>query len=182
MVNNHQGEIMSKFIVLPIKPEIAKSIRETMVDQEEHRLSVSIAGENGFGPCRSCLKQFVEGDRRILFSYRPNMVDNPYNETGPIFIHAEACEQYGEADTFPAEVEDGRVKFPLVFRAYNAKGVMIGAVLQNGEKASAIIESLFDNDKIAFAHVRNAQAGCFVVHIDRANKNENTESNKKLIH
>ncbi len=164
---------MSKFKVLPIKTEIAQAIRETMIDQDGHQLSVSIAGENGFGPCRSCLKQFTAGERRILFSHSPNAVDHPYNETGPIFIHADECEPYRASDTFPPEVENGRIRFPLVFRAYNEKGMMIGAVLHTGEPATAAIETLFENDKVAFAHVRNAQAGCFVTHIDRAEDNEN---------
>ncbi len=165
---------MSKFKILPIKTEVAQAIRETMKDQNGYELSISIAGEKGFGPCRLCLKQFTAGERRILFSYSPNAVDNPYNETGPIFIHADECEPYHESELFPPEVENGRIKFPLVFRAYNNKGVMIGAVLQNGETASAEIESLFENDKVAFAHVRNAQAGCFVAHIDRAQNNVST--------
>lgn len=158
---------MSKFKVSPIKTEVAQAIRETMIDQHGHQLFVSVANENGYGPCRSCLKQFAAGDRRILFSYSPNQVDHPYNETGPIFIHADECEPYRKTDAFPPEVENGRIKFPLVFRAYNEKGVMIGAVLQNGESASATVESLFENGKVAFAHVRNAQFGCFVAHVNR---------------
>jgi len=167
---------MSKFKVLPIKPELAQEIREKMIDRDGHQLFVSIANENGYGPCRSCLKQFVTGDRRIVFSYSPNDVDHPYNETGPIYIHAKVCEPYQNTHAFPPEVENGRIKFPLVFRAYNDKGVMIDARLQNGETANETIESLFVNGTVAFAHVRNAQAGCFVAHIDRAgDENENTE-------
>jgi len=126
----------------------------------------------------SCLKQFAAGERRIVFSYSPNAVDHPYNETGPIYIHAEVCEPYQATDAFPPEVENGRIKFPLVFRAYNEKGVMIDARLQNGEPTNAPIESLFENDKIAFAHVRNAQFGCFVAHVDRAKDNENVEEDE----
>ncbi len=169
---------MSKFKIQPIKTKVAQAIRETMIDQAGHQLSVSIANENGYGPCRSCLKQFTAGERRILFSYSPNAVDHPYNETGPIYIHAEACEPYQETDTFPPEVENGRIKFPLVFRAYNEKGMVVSSVLQNGEPASTTIESLFENEKVAFAHVRNAQAGCFVAHVDRAECNENAEEDK----
>ncbi len=160
---------MSTFKVLPIKRELAQEIREKMVDQDGHRLSVAIGTEKGYGPCRSCLKQFVAGEERILFSYSPNPVDNPYHETGPIFIHAEECEAYQETNAFPSEVENGRIKFPLAFRAYNKNGVMINAVLPNGESASQTIDSLFANDNVAFAHVRNAQFGCYIAHVDRVN-------------
>ncbi len=169
---------MSKFKVLPIKTEVARTIRETMIDQEGHQLSDSIANENGYGPCRSCLKQFVAGERRIVFSYSPNAVDHPYNETGPIYIHADECEPYRKQNVFPTEIENGRIKFPLVFRVYNEKGVMIDAVLQSDMSASRTIESIFENGKVAFAHVRNAQVGCFVAHVDRAEENESAEEAK----
>jgi hypothetical protein len=166
--NEAAGETATRFSVLPIKTEFAHAIRETMIDQEGHRLVVSIARENSYGPCRSCLKQFVAGDRRILFSYSPNAVDHPYIETGPIYIHGDECEPYREKNVFPKEIENGKIKFPLVFRVYNEGGVMIDAVLQNGISASGIIESIFENGNVAFLHVRNAQFGCFVAHVDRA--------------
>jgi Protein of unknown function (DUF1203) len=166
--NEAARETTTKFNVLPIKPELARAIRETMIDQEGHRLVVSVARENSYGPCRSCLKQFVAGDRRILFSYSPNAVGHPYNETGPIYIHADECEPYRQQNVFPTEVENGRIKFPLAFRVYNEDGVMIDAVLRNVMDASRTIESIFENSKVAFLHVRNAQFGCFVAHVDRA--------------
>ena len=161
---------MSLFQVRPIKTELAQEIRKTMVDQDGHQLCVTVGTEKGYGPCRSCLKQFEPGETRILFSYSPNEVAHPYNETGPIYIHAEACTPYEDTTAFPSEVENGRIKFPLAFRAYDEKGVMIGAVLQNGETAQETIESLFANDKVAFAHVRNAQFGCFVAQVDRVHR------------
>jgi hypothetical protein len=158
---------MSNFKVLPIRVEVVQAIRDTMIDQEGHQLVVSIATDEGYGPCRSCLKQLLPGERRVAFSYSPNPVDHPYNETGPVFIHADACEPYQDAGTFPPEVENGRIKFPLAFRAYNDQGMMIDAVLQNGSSASSTIGSIFENAAVAFAHVRNSQFGCFVAHVDR---------------
>jgi len=159
---------MSTFKVLPIKNEIAQEIREKMVDQNVNQLSVSIAVENSYGPCRSCLRQFKTGERRIVFSYSPNPIANPYNETGPIYIHADECEPYKDADVFPPEVENGRIKFPLAFRAYNKNGMMIDGLLPNGERPGETIEALFENENIAFVHVRNRQVGCFIAHVDRA--------------
>jgi len=108
---------MSKFKVLPIKTEVARAIRETMIDQEGHQLFFSVADENGYGPCRSCLKQFASGERRIVFSYSPNAVDHPYNETGPIYIHAEACEPYQNTGAFPPGIPAGFQPAPFLHRA-----------------------------------------------------------------
>ena len=159
---------MTGFKVLPISNEIARQIRASMIDQNGNPVVASIAPEAGYGPCRSCLKQFEAGDRRLLFSYSPNPVDHAFNETGPIFIHADYCEPYESAEVFPPEIENGRIKFPLAFRAYDENGVMLDAVLPNGESPDETIRSIFENERVAFAHVRNQRFGCFVAHVDRA--------------
>jgi hypothetical protein len=158
---------MPNFKVIPIPAEVANSIRTRLIDEEGHQLSISLAGESDYGPCRSCLKQFNPGDRRILFSYRPNPVDHPYNEAGPVFIHFEDCPSYADYSAFPPEVENGRIKFPLVFRAYDNDGRITGAHAHDGGSAGTALRTLFENDQVAFVHVRNALAGCFVTHLDR---------------
>lgn len=52
---------MIKFKVSPIANELADSIRLNMKDNLGGKKEVSVAGESGYGPCRSCLK------RKVLF-------------------------------------------------------------------------------------------------------------------
>ena len=51
-------------------------------------------------PCRHCLGLIAEGQEKLVLAYRPFTSSQPYAETGPIFLHQDACERY-ENDTLP---------------------------------------------------------------------------------
>jgi len=160
---------MSNFKVLPIPSAVAQTIREKMVDHVGHELSVTVAGDTGYGPCRSCLKQFRPGEKRILFSYSPNDGNHPYNETGPIYIHAEACPSYEQRDKFPPEIKNGRLPIPLALRGYNNdEGRMIDVALVGEREVEKAIAALFENPETSCIHARNAEFGCFIAHLERA--------------
>src|ERR1700737_3714600 len=100
---------MSEFRVLSIPNDVARRVRETRLGDFGHRLSVSGATENDTGPCRSCLRVFLPGEGRLLFSYAPNECDHPYNEIGPIYIHEEECKPYKDHEFFPPELRRRRL-------------------------------------------------------------------------
>ncbi|MBR7560245.1 DUF1203 domain-containing protein, partial [Mycobacterium tuberculosis] len=52
-------------------------------------------------PCRHCLQNVKAGDKYLILSHRPFPAPQPYAETGPIFLHAEACERYAETADMP---------------------------------------------------------------------------------
>ena len=52
-------------------------------------------------PCRHCLAQINEGEGMLILAYRPFPSLQPYAETGPVFLHAEACERYPQTDAVP---------------------------------------------------------------------------------
>jgi hypothetical protein len=156
---------MSSFRVFPIPDSVAHQIRNARIDDFGHRLSVSIARENDTGPCRSCLKVFVPGEARLLFSYAPNPHDHPYNEIGPIYIHEIECGPYADHRAFPAEL---RTRRPLALRCYAEDGVMIGGELVGERPVEEVIDSLFENDEVKYLHARTATVGCFIARIEKA--------------
>ncbi len=160
---------MNNFQYLPIPKEYSDRIRQTMQDDFGHAVEKSIAGELGSGPCRSCLRQTQPGEERLLFSYAPVGSDNPYNEVGPVYIHAHACTPYKEVNNFPADVKNGRLPIPLVLRAYNKEGRMIAAKQVGEQDAETIIGQLFENQSIETIHIRNAEVQCFIAAVKRAN-------------
>lgn len=153
------------FIYLPILQDYTKKIRSSMKDDFGHAVEVSIAGEAGYGPCRCCLHQFKPGEKRLLFSYAPVGGDNPYNETGPVYIH-ESCFPYNEKNKFPEEVKKGRIAFHLVLRCYNYQKRMIFAcfVKDNNDVENNIAE-LFNDPQVEFIHIRNATYQCFIAEV-----------------
>ena len=47
-------------------------------------------------PCRHCLTRVAKGEPYLVLAYRPFPRDQPYAETGPIFLHAEPCPRFEE--------------------------------------------------------------------------------------
>jgi len=155
---------MSTFKVFPIPEEVSSRIRKTRIDDFEHKLSISVATENDTGPCRSCLKVFLPGEGRILFSYAPNQHNHPYNEIGPIYIHERECQPYKDYDAFPLEL---RTRQPITLRCYAADGMMINGELVGQRPVEGVIEKLFENSRIKYLHARTASVGCYIARIER---------------
>lgn len=155
---------MSNFRIFPIPSSVAHRIREQRLDDFGHRLSVSVATKNDTGPCRSCLKVFVPGEGRLLFSYAPNECDHPYNEIGPIYIHEKECAPYANHEAFPTEL---RTRRPVVLRCYTEDGHMVGGELVGDRPVEEVIESSFENSEVSYLHARTASVGCFIARIER---------------
>jgi hypothetical protein len=99
----------------------------------------------------------------ILFPYAAIPVGHPYSESGPIFVHAEACERYAATHQFPGDFRKGRV-----MRAYDSKFDMIDAEVVNGSEPETVIEKLFQNPETAFVDARSVSRGCYTFRIQRA--------------
>jgi hypothetical protein len=138
-----------------------------MQDDLGHPVEVSIAEAGGYGPCRCCLKQFKEGEKRLLFSYAPVRGDHPYNEIGPVFIH-EDCLAYNETSRFPEEIKNGSRPIHLVLRCYNKeKRMILARFVKDNREVENNIETLFTNPQTAFIHIRNATYQCFIAEVRR---------------
>ncbi len=159
---------MSGFKVFPIPESVSSRIRKDRLDELGHQLSVSIATENDTGPCRSCLKVFVPGETRLLFSYAPNPFDHPYNEIGPIYIHERECQPYTDLGAFPIELRTRRL---LALRCYAEDGQMIGGELVGDRPVEGVIKNLFEDSQIKYLHARTATVGCYIARIERASAN-----------
>jgi len=153
---------MTTFRYLPIDDRSVRAVRDTLRDEHGNALHVRISDADA--PCRSCLRVTPRGTRLILFAHRPFATSGPYAEIGPVFVHADACERYRANDRFP---DDFRAR-TLVFRAYDAKGEIHGAMLAGGADAEATLTRLFADDAVALVHVRNPAWGCFDFAVERA--------------
>lgn len=90
---------------------------------------VPLADTEGGSPLRCCLRHSTPGERIALISYAPlrrwaaetGAEPGPYDEQGPVFIHAEACEGpvvAGEGFPFARERR--------VLRRYSWEGRIVG--------------------------------------------------------
>jgi hypothetical protein len=151
----------SSFRIVPLRTEIAEAARRAAWQGAADHRVVTADSPRGY-PCRHCLRWAQPGERMILFPFAAIPSGRPYSESGPIFVHAEACERYAATDEFPPEFRKGRV-----LRAYNSVHDIIAAEVANGAGPEAVIERFLQKPETAFVHVRSVSHGCFTMEIER---------------
>jgi hypothetical protein len=158
---------MNQFKIVPLSKEYAAKIRETNKDDFGHDVIEHVA--TGKGPCRVSLKPFVVGEEvRLLLSHSPFLIDNAFNQPGPIFINKNEVEPYSDIHRFPPEIKEDRINFPLSLIGYNKKQNMVFTKLVGDDDIDILIEKIFDEQpKIEYLHARNAEACCFICKIER---------------
>jgi len=117
-------------------------------------------------PCRHCMKNVAAGEAYLILAYRPFPALQPYAETGPIFLHAEACEQAPEAEILPEMLGAS----DYIARGYGKDDRIVygtGAVVPTDDIASRA-GTLLERDDIAYVHVRSARNNCYQCRIERA--------------
>ncbi|MCP5082557.1 MAG: DUF1203 domain-containing protein [Alphaproteobacteria bacterium] len=116
-------------------------------------------------PCRHCLQQVEEGEPFLIVAHRPFPEPQPYAEQGPIFLHARQCERH----VCHSEVPQVLVSETYIVRGYDADNRIVygtGKVVPTELLAHAATQ-IFDDEAIAYAHVRSAANNCYQCRIDR---------------
>jgi hypothetical protein len=155
---------MAEYRVLAIRESLAEKVRTTRKSPGYgHPVHSEVA--TGYGPCRLCLPDFEVGvDRRLLFTLDPFFGLEPFPLPGPVFIHEGACDRHPEHGGFPADL----LSHELTLVAF-ARGRILRAEehVTGGEIEPAIARQLARPD-VDYLHVRDTQAGCYDLRIERA--------------
>ena len=138
---------------LPIPEDVAIDARRNLKDRFGHDLHVITSTE----PCRVCLRIAKSPERYILLSYQPLPDTSPYAEVGPIFVHADRCEPYGDVRAFPPDFAQRR----LVLRAYGHEGQIVEALVADAGTAQERAAALLADTRAAEVHVRHESYTCF---------------------
>jgi hypothetical protein len=115
-------------------------------------------------PCRHCLGEIAEGRAMLVLAYRPFPTLQPYAETGPIFLHAEACDRYQASEILPPMLESP----DYIVRGYGKDDRIVygtGAVTAT-DAITSRAQELLGRDDIAYVHVRSARNNCYQCRID----------------
>jgi hypothetical protein len=154
---------MSEFRMIAISSELADKVRETKRSPGYgHPVVTAVA--TGHGPCRHCLRPFAVGqETRMLFTLNPFDEVAEIPQPGPVFIHEAECERYGEADGYPQEL----LPFAAVLDGYDEEQMIRARkMVTDGSQATAIGEMMAD-PLIRYVMVRDGQAGCFDLRVER---------------
>ena len=154
---------MAGFRTVPIDPNICEQARKTLKSpQYGHPVHIETAA--GYGPCRSCLKQFRIGDdQRLLFTFNPFAGLDAYPSPGPVFIHAQECEGFSAVDGFPEELRS----LPLTLEAYGDDRLILHRERPGADEIETAIDRCFETSGVKYIHLRNTEAGCFIARIER---------------
>lgn len=115
-------------------------------------------------PCRHCIGLIADGDEKLVLAYRPFDALQPYAETGPIFLHRDACERY-DSDALPAWFD---FLEPAIVRGYGEDDWIrydTGHVVP-GPQLTATCRAILADPTIAYVHIRS-KYNCFQCRVDR---------------
>jgi Protein of unknown function (DUF1203) len=153
---------MRSYRIQGIPDALASAARQSMRSpQYGHPAHAELA--TGYGPCRLCLQTFQVGtDERVLFTYQPFTDPAALPAPGPVFIHRARCERYDGA-----ELPDALRSLPLVVEGYATGGALLAQRRVGSEHFEDVLETVLGEEHVAYAHLRNAEAGCFIARVDR---------------
>jgi Protein of unknown function (DUF1203) len=149
--------------IIALSSDVASGIRQRTHDHAGNVLEAEVQTAYG-NPCRHCLRRANPGERLLLFSYSPFDTQNPYNETGPIFVHADGCARYSAPHEFPPDFSAGSI----VLRGYDAAQRIARVSVVVDGRAPHRAQELLADPEIAFVHARSFTHGCYLFRIERA--------------
>lgn len=115
-------------------------------------------------PERISMTDAQPGETLLLVNYEHQAADSPYRSRHAVYVSPTAAPAALPADTLPPYFH-GRV---IALRAFDAKGMIVGAELVEGAEAAPAIEALLAKPEAAYLHAHFAKYGCFAARIERA--------------
>lgn len=146
--------------------EIARAYQAGQPDAYGNAPERAISTGTG-NPCRHCLRHIPEGDEMLILAYRPFEEEQPYAETGPIFLCAAECQRHPEGQDMP-EILTSSPDYLL--KGYGNDDRIIygtGSVVET-DRIDAAIADIFARPDVAYIHVRSSRNNCYQARIDRS--------------
>ncbi|MFJ8943366.1 DUF1203 domain-containing protein [Streptomyces sp. NPDC102395] len=150
----------------PVEPG---ALQELRVTDDAGRPAQPFTDHEGGDPLRCCLRRSEPGERLALVSYAPlrrwaagtGADPGPYDEQGPVFVHAGPCPGPASGDTLPFGDAHRTV------RRYSAAGRILGGALVPAGGLAEAFRKAFDDPAVALVHVRAVEYGCFLYEVRR---------------
>ena len=120
----------------------------------------------GAYPCRHCLHYIPKGREMLILAHRPFDNMQPYAESGPIFLCADACEPWEGPGLPPVVTEAGEDRLIKGYSPDDRIVYGLGKVTPIPE-ISARIEEVLSDPRVAYVHLRSSTNNCFTCRADR---------------
>jgi hypothetical protein len=136
---------MNAYRVVPMAAEVADQVRKSM-RAPGYGFPAQRELAAGRAPCRQCLKLIrPQEEELILFTYNAFHGQDVPPMPGPVYIHADECEEYSGAE--------------LIAEEYR------GQPLTRSGEAKAITQSL-EQSRVEYVHVRSTSAECYLFRVE----------------
>jgi hypothetical protein len=122
-----------------------------------------IADGEGY-PCRISLTDAEPGQELILTNFEHQPANSPYRASHAIYVRA-GEQTYDAVEQVPEQLR----RRLLSVRAFDGKGMMVGADVVDGRELEVAIERLLLGDEgTEYLHLHYAKPGCYAARVDRA--------------
>jgi Protein of unknown function (DUF1203) len=153
------------FTVRGLSPEPFQALFDLSDDElEKRRAKRYIADSKPGFPCRVSLQDAEAGDEVILTNFIHLPSESPYRSTHAIYVRKAATTTMSYTDSLPQMLRSRL----LSVRAFDAKDMLVGADVTEGERLEEAIARFFEDPAVEFLHVHFAKPGCYACRIDRA--------------
>jgi len=153
------------FTVRGLSPEPFQGLFDLSDDElEKRRAKRYIADSKPGFPCRVSLQDAEAGDEVILTNFIHLPSESPYRSTHAVFVRKAAMAAAVYTDSLP-EMLRNRL---LSVRAFDAKDMLMGADVVEGDRTEEAIARFFEDPAVEFLHLHFAKPGCYACRIDRA--------------
>jgi Protein of unknown function (DUF1203) len=144
------GEFADLFSLDDAALRARRAVRQTV----EARFSV---------PCRVSLTDAEPGESVILVNYEHQRADTPYRASHAIYVRPGEV-TYDAVDSVPDQLR----RRMLSLRAFDGKGMIVGAELVDGRALEDGIATLLADKRTTYLHAHFAKFGCYAARIERA--------------
>src|ERR1700722_15664174 len=155
------------FIAHGLSPEPFQALFELSDEELATRRAkrVVVDSKPGF-PCRISLQDAEPGDEVILTNFIHLPSESPFRSTHAVYVRRAATTAASYSDSVP-EMLRSRL---LSVRAFDAKDMLVGADVIEGDRVEEVIARFFEDPVVQFLHVHFAKPGCYACRIDRGSE------------
>jgi hypothetical protein len=153
-----------KFVSMPT--DTARALQAGAPDANGQKPERHISDGDGV-PCRHCQQDVKAGEAYLILNYRPFPAPQPYAESGPIFLHADACPRYPEVADLPPVLAARKL---ILIKGYNRDDRIVYGTgsLVSPQELEATAADILAREDVAYVHARSAYNNCFQCRIEKA--------------
>jgi hypothetical protein len=151
---------MNGYTVVPMRAETAASIRERRRDPVWNHPAAELPSDPD-GTCRVCLEPFTADDAVMLLATHDSFEGvRQHRQPGPVLLHARECTPR-EPLCYPEFLKGS----PRTFESFDRAGELVRTTRHSGGDEDALLTAMLEHPDIAYIHVRNTGAGCFMFRV-----------------